>query len=250
MIELGMMLGILGLVLLIIATPIFLFSDKTFTFKMSIPIIGGLLFAISVFLVANPLHQMSVHSKVFPLQVFPIAKSSITINVETDNEIGPAQLEDLLSKQSAYATVTYSFNETPKTITESYESLQDLANNLKDNSSTAKLDKSTGLHVTFIGKNKQIYQADFETASEVPHKLTSRNLSKTEDEYSRKISWDKLIYTKEAPVHIITHWTTSHESLSFTDDDSTDDVKPTIVKESHTKDFNGTLVNGTVINIK
>lgn len=225
MIELGIMLGLLGLVLLIIATPICIFSDKSFAFKVTTPIIGSILFISSIVVISNPLNQMSAHPKMFPLQIFRVDKSEITINVNTARKVTEKQLYDILATQGIHAKVVYYFKNTPQTITEYYETLQDLSNNLKAIDSSAKVNKTTGIHVTFIEKNNQIYQADFETATEVPKKLTSKNLSQKEAEYARAISWDNLIYTNETPVQIVTHWS------------------------NHSQKFDGTLLNGK-INIK
>lgn len=54
-----------------------------------------------------------------------------------------------------------------------------------------------------LTKNKYVYQANFKTTTEIPHKLTAQNLEQAESNIP-VISWDTITYTNKAPVQIIT----------------------------------------------
>lgn len=56
-------------------------------------------------MIRNPLQQLSVHEKIFPLQVFTMKQKSTTIHVNTEHEVGPTQLETIISQHIQSADV-------------------------------------------------------------------------------------------------------------------------------------------------
>ena len=49
-----------------------------------------------------------------------------------------------------------------------------------------------------LTKNKYVYQANFKTTTEIPHKLTAQNLEQTESQYSRHIMGYDNIYKQSS----------------------------------------------------